>query len=171
MDRGVIPGLPLQLQVVGRIARKHGFNGLLKALPTDANSVLPIQEKEFLFVEFDGKGVPFFVESWDEDSGILQLEKVSNEADAAALEGRFILLPADQIPEEDSEWQGFQVHDESYGPLGALTRIDAYPGQDMLVVWTEKGELLIPAPLVMKVDETSRIIHTNLPDGYLDMNA
>lgn len=171
MDRGVIPGLPLQLQVVGRIARKHGFNGLLKALPTDANSALPIQEKEFLFVEFDGKGVPFFVESWDEDSGILQLEKVSNEADAAALEGRFILLPADQIPEEDSEWQGFQVHDESYGPLGALTRIDAYPGQDMLVVWTEKGELLIPAPLVMKVDETSRIIHTNLPDGYLDMNA
>jgi ribosomal 30S subunit maturation factor RimM len=171
MDRGVIPGLPLQLQVVGRIARKHGFNGLLKALPTDANSALPIQEKEFLFVEFDGKGVPFFVESWDEDSGILQLEKVSNEADAAALEGRFILLPADQIPEEDSEWQGFQVHDESYGPLGALTRIDAYPGQDMLVVWTEKGELLIPAPLVMKVDEKSRIIHTNLPDGYLDMNA
>lgn len=171
MDRGVIPGLPLQLQVVGRIARKHGFNGLLKALPSDANSALPIQEKEFLFVEFDGKGVPFFVESWDEDSGILQLEKVSNEADAAALEGRFILLPADQIPEEDSEWQGFQVHDESYGPLGALTRIDAYPGQDMLVVWTEKGELLIPAPLVMKVDEKSRIIHTNLPDGYLDMNA
>ena len=46
MDRGVIPGLPLHLQVVGRIARKHGFNGLLKALPTDANSVLPIQEKE-----------------------------------------------------------------------------------------------------------------------------
>ena len=50
MDRGVIPGLPLQLQVVGRIARKHGFNGLLKALPTDANSVLPIHEKEFLFL-------------------------------------------------------------------------------------------------------------------------
>ena len=171
MDRGVIPGLPLQLQVVGRIARKHGFNGLLKALPSDANSALPIQEKEFLFVEFDGKGVPFFVESWDEDSGILQLEKVSNEADAAALEGKNILLPADLIPEEESEWQGFQVHDESYGPLGALTRIDAYPGQDMLVVWTEKGELLIPAPLVMKVDEKSRIIHTNLPDGYLDMNA
>ncbi len=171
MDRGVIPGLPLQLQVVGRIARKHGFNGLLKAFPTDANSVFPIQEKEFLFVEFDGKGVPFFVESWDEDSGILQLENVTNEADAAALEGKNILLPADLIQEEESEWQGFQVHDETYGPLGALTRIDAYPGQDMLVVWTEKGELLIPAPLVMEVDEKSRIIHTNLPDGYLDMNS
>lgn len=171
MDRGVIPGLPLQLQVVGRIARKHGFNGLLKALPSDANSVLPIQEKEFLFVEFDGKGVPFFVEAWDEDSGILQLEKVTNETDAAALEGRNILLPAEQIPEEDAEWQGFQVHDETYGPLGALTRIDAYPGQDMLVVWTEKGELLIPAPLVLEVDEKARIIRTGLPDGYLDMNS
>lgn len=171
MDRGVIPGLPLHLQVVGRIARKHGFNGLLKAHPAEANAILPIQEKEFLFVEFDGKGVPFFVESWDEDSGILQLEKVTNETDAAALEGRNILLPADQIPEEDSEWQGFQVHDENYGPLGALTRIEAYPGQDMLVVWTEKGELLIPAPLVLKVDEEARIIHTVLPDGYLDMNS
>jgi ribosomal 30S subunit maturation factor RimM len=171
MDRGVIPGLPLQLQVVGRIARKHGFNGLLKALPTDANSVLPIQEKEFLFIEFDGKGVPFFVEAWDKDSSILQLEKVTSEAEATALEGKNILLPANLIPKEESEWQGFQVHDETYGPLGALTRIDAYPGQDMLVVWTEKGELLIPAPLVLEVDETARIICTGLPDGYLDMNS
>jgi ribosomal 30S subunit maturation factor RimM len=171
MDRGVIPGLPLQLQVVGRIARKHGFNGLLKALPTDANSVLPIQEKEFLFIEFDGKGVPFFVEAWDEDSGILQLEKVSAESEAAALEGRNIMLPADEIADEESDMQGFVVEDETHGSLGALTRIDAYPGQDMLVVWTEKGELLIPAPLVVQVDETSRIIRTSLPDGYLDMNS
>ena len=63
------------------------------------------------------------------------------------------------------------MEDETYGSLGALTRIDAYPGQDMLVVWTEKGELLIPAPLVLEVDEKARIIHTGLPDGYLDMNS
>lgn len=171
MDRGVTPALPLQLQVVGRVARKHGFNGLLKAFPADTDTSLPIQEKEFLFIEFDGKGVPFFVESWDEDSGILQLEKVDTEAAAAALEGRSILLPADQIPEEESEWQGFQVEDETYGALGALTRIDAYPGQDMLVVWTANGELLIPAPLVQEVDEGARMIRTALPEGYLDMNS
>lgn len=169
MDRGVIPGLPLQLQVVGRIARKHGFNGLLKALP--AETTLPIQEKEFLFIEFDGKGVPFFVESWDEDSGILQLEKVNAEAEAAALEGRNILLPADAIPEEEEDFTGFAVEDETHGKLGALTRIDAYPGQDMLVVWSEHGELLIPAPLVMEVDEEARTIRTQLPEGFLDINS
>jgi ribosomal 30S subunit maturation factor RimM len=170
MGRGVIPDLPTHLQVVGRITRKHGFNGLLKAIPSDDYDALPIQEKEFLFVGFDGKGVPFFVESWDKESGILQLEKVSSESEAAALEGRNIMLPADEIVDEESDMQGFVVEDETYGALGALTRIDAYPGQDMLVVWTESGELLIPAPLVSEVDEVARIIRTSLPEGYLDMN-
>jgi 16S rRNA processing protein RimM len=164
MHRGIVPGLVK----IGRLGRKHGFNGQL-ILHVDANQPENIiQEKEFLFVEFDGKGVPFFVNIWDDTSGILTLDAVSSEAAAAGLEGREVLMPLAEGSEEESDFTGYEVHDLHAGLLGSFLRTEEFPGQLMLVVWTDQGEVLIPEGLVCEVQEDLRRIMTDLPDGYLE---
>lgn len=166
MHPGVIP----RLVKIGRIARKHGFDGTLRVHLLPEVNPRAFKEKEFLFVDFDGKGVPFFVESWEPASGLLRLDYVQNEAQALELEERDILIPLTekQTPESLSI-VGCKVFDATLGFIGTITRVDTFPGQIMLVVWAEKGEILIPQGLVQHTALKDRRVDVQLPEGFLDI--
>jgi len=150
------------------MGRKHGFNCQLLLLVDSEYAANNIKAKEFLFIEFDGKGVPFLVHSWDENSGIIKLDAVDSEADAAELEGRNVLMPPLGKDEDEPDFVGFHVYDTHAGLLGSFLRSEEYPGQMMMVVWTDQGEMLIPEGLITAVlDDVKRIV-TDLPDGYVE---
>lgn len=166
MHPGVIP----RLVKIGRIARKHGFDGTLRVQLLPESIPEAIQEKEFLFVNYDGKGVPFFVESWDAHSGLLRLDHVASEEAARALEDREILVPGGKVQQPSKiSLIGCKVYDETLGFIGAITRVEAFPGQTMLVVWAEQGEILIPKGLVRSQNIREQKVQVQLPEGFLDI--
>lgn len=166
MHPGVIP----RLVKIGRIARKHGFDGTLRVQLLPEALPETIKEKEFLFVGFDGKGVPFFVESWDADSALLRLEQVNSESAAKELEDHDILIPAgDEQAQSKVTLAGCKVYDATLGFIGTITRVEAYPGQTMLVVWAEHGEILIPKGLVRSRKLREQRVEVLLPEGFLDI--
>jgi ribosomal 30S subunit maturation factor RimM len=129
-----------------------------------------IKEKEFLFVSYDGKGVPFFVESWDADSALLHLDQVNSEHAAKALEDHDILIPAaDEQAQAKLTLVGCKVYDETLGFIGSIIRVEAYPGQTMLIVWAEHGEVLIPKGLVRSQKLREQRVEVQLPEGFLDI--
>lgn len=166
----MLPGAIPRLVKIGRIVRKHGFDGTLRVQLLPESSPESLKQKEFLFVNFDGKGVPFFVEYWDADSGLLRLDHVNNEQAARALEDHDILLPAGEERGAPAlTLVGCAVYDETLGFLGTITRVEAYPGQTMLVVWAEHGEILIPRGLVRTQNLREQRVMVLLPDGFLDI--
>ena len=166
MHPGVIP----RLVKIGRIARKHGFDGSLRVQLLPETVPEAIKEKEFLFVSFDGKGVPFFVDAWDAGSGLLRLDQVQGEQAAKDLEDRDILIPGSEEPSKSGySLTGCQVYDKARGFIGTITRVEAYPGQTMLVVWAEQGEILIPKGLVRVQKLREQRVDVQLPEGFLDI--
>ena len=62
---------------------------------------------------------------------------------------------------------GFTVVDRTYGDIGKVTAIDDSTVNTLMAV----GDRLIPAQeaFITKIDNTKKIIYTQLPEGLLDI--
>jgi 16S rRNA processing protein RimM len=162
-----------KLHSAGRVAGKHGFSGELHlALNSDIDSK-SIQQGNFLFVEFDGKGVPFLIESWREKSRIVKLIDVNDSTRASELEGKTLLLEAPHFEEEDNEGSlvGFAVKVDNT-IIGQIQAVEEYPAGWMLVIKNSTDpEFLIPwvDNWFIEADENKKIVELDLPEGLLEL--
>ena len=132
-----------------------------------------IDLQEPVYIEFDGLPVPFYFESFTPrgtSRALVRLTGVRSLKDADELAGRAIL--ADYFEEEDEEsLTGWTVVDESRGIIGVVSDYEDIPGNTCIWVKRPGGdEVLLPLheDLIQWMDQASRQISMNIPDGLLE---
>lgn len=160
--------LPPITTTVGKIVSKHGFKGNLN-INLKSDFFEDITEGDYLFVIIDQKGVPFLIESLNSTKQIVKLQFVDTEQQAIDLVGKEIGILFDESHQTVSPngLEGFRLFDQFKHNIGEIKGIEQYPGHDMLVVFGENREILIPLieDWITNLDEESRTLQMTLPEG------
>ncbi|MBL7812798.1 MAG: hypothetical protein JNL57_11290 [Bacteroidetes bacterium] len=162
------------LKHIGRIAGKHGYKGTVSVALNTAALAKEIKKGNFIFIEIDGKGVPFLIEAWNKEASLLHLKDIQTEWHADMITGLDICIeeknPVDTAVQEDDDIIGWSVKDAEAGLLGTIEAIEDYPAGPMLMV-TGKQELLIPLvdEWITKADSALKTLHLKLPEGFTEI--
>lgn len=160
----------------GFIVKPHGLKGGVVAKLT-VKAPQSYSGLDALFLEQRGQLVPFMVESFSvkENIAYIKFDGVNTSEQALELRYAKLYLPADMAPEisdnDPSLTIGYAVHDERFGNLGPIREIMMAGSQETLVIGHEKTDVLIPfvPQMITKVDHKTRTVHSNCPEGLIDM--
>jgi 16S rRNA processing protein RimM len=175
----------IQYVNIGYTKKAHGLGGELKLFIED-RFLEDFLKNERIFVDVKGSKLPFFVASVrGKGEMILKLEEVDNRDAAFGLQSREVFLrEQDLIPdhareleieeEEGLEYEylaGFSIVDKTAGPVGVIGEVLDMPQQEMALVMYKNREVLIPLNerFITAVDEKSKTVRTDLPEGLLEM--
>lgn len=163
------------LILFGRIIKPHGVKGEIRV---DLKSPLTGNEKlESVFIDIDGKRVPFFIASFSDKGpfATLKLEGVDTFGSASNLKSKSCYIVVEEDTAESAEPSldeliGFTIHDGILGDLGLVNAIEE-GAQSRLVIDHDGIEMLIPFvdEIVKSIDAESKKILVDLPDGFLDI--
>ncbi|HEX2920852.1 MAG TPA: ribosome maturation factor RimM [Bacteroidales bacterium] len=165
--------------LLGQITKTSGFDGSV-IVRLEKKFIENIPEPESVFLEVDGRPVPFFIAEIhgagpeirmlfeDYDS----IEKV-NEFKGCRV---YLTSGINVIQDEPdiSMLKGFKAYDQDGARLGMVIDIIANPSQMLLVVEMLKGkEVLIPLheDLVINIDHDKRELWIEVPEGLADINV
>jgi 16S rRNA processing protein RimM len=134
---------------------------------------------ESVFVERQGKLIPFFLDKFELDvngQGRLKLEGIDSEQEAQSFLNAELFLPKDMYPESDEflfeELIGFRFEDETSELNGTVT--DAIEGklQDLLEIEIGDRKFFVPFvdDFIMEIDFDARRIIFALPEGLFDIH-
>jgi len=164
---------------VARVLKSNGTKGEVligfrEIGPEDLN------QKEPVFITFDGLPVPFFIESFSRKGtsrALVSLTGVKNLKDAEEMVGKELLIKPDGIndcgrSDEDltvDDLIGWNLLNDSGGKVGKITGYEDIPGNTCLYVETENGQVMIPLheDLILSVDEDSESISVSIPEGLI----
>ena len=164
---------------VARVLKSNGTEGEIligfrEISPEDLN------QKEPVFITFDGLPVPFFIESFSPkgtNRALTHLTGVKNLEDAEELVGKDIFAKPDGINEYESADDGLMVDDligwtllDAAGKtVGEITDYEDIPGNTCIYVETSNGQVMIPLheDLILSVDEDSESISVDIPEGLI----
>ncbi len=164
---------------IARVLKSNGTDGEIligfrETSPEDLN------QKEPVFITFDGLPVPFFIESFTRkgpNRALARLTGVKNLQDADELVGKDIFADPDDIKERESTDEGLTVDDligwtlldDDGDAVGGITDYEDIPGNTCIYVETKKGQAMIPLheDLILSVDENSKTISLAIPEGLV----
>lgn len=172
------PGTELR---VGRLVKAHGLKGALKIeLYTDdparrfvpgASFALQVPESS----PWHGRSLELVEVKWFNGTPVGFFDGVTDRTAAESLVKAvlWVEVAADE-PQEDDAWYyhqlvGLRVVREGV-ELGVIVRVDEFPGQDLLVVETPSGEVLVPfvKAIVTSVDLDAGTVTVDPPGGLFD---
>ncbi len=164
--------------LLGRIKSIHGREGTVAVKLEKTTEKIPAME--WVFLEIEGKAVPFFIsESIYKGGDILKIrfenydafEKISEFTGCRVFQDSSI----EQSAPVDNQIniKGFKVklHDGSLA--GTITELIKNPQQWLIKIETEEGkELLSPfhEDLIIKIDGKNKTIYMDLPEGLTEIN-
>jgi 16S rRNA processing protein RimM len=164
--------------VVGRIVKPHGIQGevVVEVLSDAAERFARGSTFEAGDPAADSEGArrTLTVGSTRDDRGrlLIRFAEVRDRAAAEAARGLLLSIAHDDaapLPEGtfyDWQLEGLDVEDEDGGRLGTLARVEPAPAQDLWVVDTGDGEVMVPAvdEFVRRVDlERGKIVLHVIP--------
>ncbi len=165
--------------LLGRITRVHGFEGAVTVkLEKQFSGKLP--EMESIFLEIEGKKVPFFIE-YSEPAGPGFIRMKFDGYNSAREVQKFTgcsILAAGKWPQNNNNGMllkdliGYKVVSEDI-EIGKIKEIIENPGQLLLKVVTGRGEsVLVPfhEDLVVQIDPQEKNITMLLPEGLTEIN-
>ena len=169
-----------ELIQVARVLKSNGTDGEIligfRGIgPEDLN------QKEPVFIKFDGLPVPFFIESFTKkgtNRALAHITGVKNLQDAEEIAGKDIFVEPDGIigyqNDEDDKLTvddliGWTLLDSDNSTVGEITDYEDIPGNTCLYVETKGGQVMIPLheDLILSVDEDSKTISVNVPEGLI----
>ena len=165
---------------LGYVSKTHGLQGEISVI-LDVDVPEAYEELESVFLELPNSGtlIPFFVDTIDIQAqrALIKFEDIDSIEQAQELVKANLYLPLNTLPElEDGQYYfheiiGYRVVDEQLGELGSVKDVYAGSGQDLIAMDYKNQEVLIPIndELVPRVDKSAQIVHTNLPEGLLDL--
>jgi 16S rRNA processing protein RimM len=166
--------------LLGSLFKTTGVKGEIVARFTN---VVPakMNKMESVFIEIDGKLVPFFIEYFKEKSSntaLIKFEGINSESQAQEYLGAAIYLPAENKKLLDKELDdfidvvGYVVKDQNYEVVGKVLEFIENSSNPLLLVETPKNEILIPAhdDLIIEVDDDEKYIVIELADGIMDLD-
>lgn len=164
--------------LLGRILKIQGYDGTM-TVKLEKDFIDNIPAMEAVFLEIEGKPVPFFISSLHYSGGdILKLrfdgygtyEKVS---DLAGCKVFLTTGKAKTTRSANESITGFKVILSNKSPLGIIEEIINNPGQDLLkIISPEKKEILIPfhEDFIVRIDVKKKTITVQLPEGLTEIN-
>lgn len=167
--------------LLGQITKTSGYEGAV-LVRLERNLIENIPEMESVFVETDGRPVPFFIE-WSEYQGAdtirLKFSNYDSETEVQEFKGCKVFLTdyeaSGGITETDfTMFTGFNVLDQDKKLAGRITEITENPGQLLLNVESPSGkEVLLPLheDLIISIDERKKVIIMNIPEGLTEINS
>lgn len=171
-----------RLVQVGRVRRAHGMHGVLavETLHAGAEEVLVPGRRVFadkLHAPDDDAAVALTIEMAEPFKGGLrvQFEEIQDRESADAWRGRYLLVPADELPERDDEsidpadLVGLEVYLTSGGLVGTVESYYELRHDLLIEVARDAGAVLVPfrPEFVESVDVESGRIVINPPEGLL----
>ena len=165
-----------------RIARVLKSNGTEGEILVGFREINPedLNQKEPVFITFDGLPVPFFIESFSRkgtNRALVRLTGVKNLEDAEELTGKDISAKATAIhQDEDADESltaddliGWTLLNAENIEVGEITDYEDIPGNTCLYVETKDGQVMIPLheDLILSVDEDSKAISVDVPEGLI----
>jgi len=169
-----------ELILLGKIIKIHGYKGALM-IGLEEHFSEKINELEPVFVEVDGKPVPFFLE-WIEYSGkeMFQVKFDDYNSRERVLEyvGCKVFIKGKYKRTENKSdlpvmLVSYTLVDKENTPLGKINKVLSYPMQVMLVINNERGEeVLIPYNInwVLENNKNKKILRMDLPEGIAEIN-
>lgn len=163
---------------IGFIMKPHGLKGQV-TIALDPEAPAGFAEIKVMYIEIKEKLLPFFIEaiSLKGNKAYLKLEEINSPEEAQRISKSAIYLPRSIRPKSgrgefyDDEVIGFDVFDETAGPLGKITEIIQAGPNKLLSVRYQEREVLIPlnSPFIDGVNKTRKKITVSLPDGFLEI--
>ncbi len=163
---------------IGYITKTKGLKGELQLF----FEFEEYEELDFdvLFLEVNGKMVPFFVSSYklyENKTGLFYFDDVDHIDKASPLVKKKAYLPLSQKPERDlnefyyTDLKGFIAIDETLGELGEIIEVNEYPQQFVATVNYQNKEILLPLneDFIVEIDDEENILTLDLPEGLLDV--
>jgi 16S rRNA processing protein RimM len=163
---------------IGYITKTKGLKGEVQVFfeypkPEDL-------ELDTLFLEFNGKLVPYFTQEialQSNQTANIYLADVDVIEKAQTLVRKKIYLPNTKKPERApgefliSDLKGFMVVDASQGELGEIKEVYEYPQQFVAAVLYQDREILFPLSedLITEIDQNKNTLYVNLPEGLVDL--
>jgi len=163
---------------IGSVLKTRGLKGELQAfIDFEAPEKLDF---DALFLEVNGKLVPYFVESFkmpQKNTAFIYLEDVDHIDKASLLAKKDIYLPNKLKPKKKKDefglkdLMGFIAVDVNEGELGEIIELQELPQQLIATVHYKNKEVLFPLneAVIQAIDVVKGIITVDLPDGLLDI--
>ncbi len=165
--------------LLGRITKISGYEG---AVTVKLEKIFSenIPEMESVFLEIEGRPVPFFISSLVySGANILKLsfEGYSSDEKVNEFIGCRVFLTAgipSDSPEEDIKLlTGYKVYFGENEFLGSVNEVILNHGQWLLNITSLQGkEILIPFHdhFIVSVNSAGKVIVMSLPEGLIDLN-
>jgi len=158
---------PYNLKKVGFIAGTHGYKGHLRVKLDSEN----LNNKEYLFILIEEKGVPFFIEEHS-GSDIVKLKFINSLEEGQEYIGHEIAIvsSSEDTPPENT-LIGFSIQIENQNKTLKINSIDEFPQGKMWNCSFNETEVLIPEveEWIHSIDWDLKIIHLDLPEGLLEL--
>ena len=162
---------------IGVVARLYSYKGevYIRLFVENPEEFL---ELESLFLNINEQLVPFFIEHIQKGSkGMLRLklEDIESESDAKKLLKKEIFLPESKFPapfEEKKSIIGYKVFDRNSGELGLVEDILDISNNRLISIIQGDKEILVPyqEAFIEAIEEESKVLRLNLPEGLIDLN-
>jgi len=161
-------------QEVGSAVKVHGTKGELKFILTQNFKI-----KEWAFLEFRGKPVPFYIEHTKAefaDEMIMKLRSIDSVEQASTYIGKPLLMLAKQVKmvKNANDWnlEGYSMLDEQMGELGIITGIIDNTYQSLALVNYQGREIMVPLvdEIVLEINDKKKEVFVAIPDGLLALN-
>ena len=166
-------------RLLGKITKIHGYEGAV-TIRLERNFSDNIPELESVFIETDGRPVPFFIDySEQPDLSTLRLRFTDYNSTEKVKEfvGCKIYLTEEAISVIPVEnllgLKNFKILSAEDKFVGIITEIIENPGQLLLNIVLDSGkEILLPLheDLIKEIDSENKIIRMIIPDGIADIN-
>lgn len=166
--------------LLGTITKAHGFEGAV-TVRLEKGFIENVPEMESVFIEFEGKPVPFFITYAEYPGGdviTLKFDGIDSVQKAKEFSRCRVFLtsgePEYNAGEDIKDLIGFKIFSSENKKIGIIKDLTENPGQILLNVDTgDDREILIPfhENLIVKVDKRKKIIRMDLPEGLTELNS
>jgi 16S rRNA processing protein RimM len=164
---------------LGSITKIHALKGEL-LLTTELNLEEYQINTEWVFFDYQGQLIPFFIENLDITGAfniLLKVEEINSIDQAKEWIGKRVFIPADALTKVKRKkqgihkLQGFLVKDEKIGLIGTIDAIIEYQNNPLIRIIYNQKEILIPFSdsIIKKIDHKKRILYILTPDGLIDL--
>ncbi len=167
---------PLEYVSVAKVLRTHGLKGEVAVASATAASLSFLEGESVWLVPPPAAARTLTVSAVRQGprGPLIRFSEIHSIDAASNLVGREILadasiIPAADLPQDDSQVVGFRVVDHARGELGTVTDTIVTGANDVWVVNGPFGEVLIPVidDVVDEIDFDARRITVRLLDGLL----
>jgi 16S rRNA processing protein RimM len=164
---------------LGSIARLHSFKGEVSIF-LDVDNPQEYKDLESVFIEYDNKLVPFFIEHiFIRNNGfaVVKFEGLNSDKKATLFLKSGLYLPIETLPQLEGdefyyfEIEGFTVIDSKYGQIGTVNKVIDLKGNPLIEIQRGEQEILLPKQdqFINEVDWDTETLFITAPDGLLDI--